>query len=75
MHLYKALGVADNYDMEGIYNIIVNVLQMVLVETPVLSPRAFPLIEPKLPLEVDALIHSLVCMSVISRGVRLHPSP
>ena len=75
MHLSNALAVAENFDAEGLHSVIVNVLQMILVDAPVLSPHAFPQLEPYLPLEVDALIHSEVRMFVISSGVRFGPSP
>ena len=75
MHLSNAIGVADNFDAEGLHNITTNVLQMVLVDALVLSPHAFSQLEPYLPLEVDALIHSEVRMFVISSGVRFGPSP
>ena len=45
MHISNALGVAD-FDAEGLHDIIVNVLQVVLVDAPVLSPHAFPQLGP-----------------------------
>ena len=58
MHLSNAISVADNYYTEGIHNIIVNVLQMILVDAILLSPHAFPQLKPNIPLEVNALINS-----------------
>ena len=74
MNISNALGVAANFESEGLQNIIANVLEMVLVDVPVLSPHAFPQLRTKLPLEVDTLISSQVCMYVISSGVYLLPS-
>ena len=75
MHLTNALGVVENFDAEGIHNIIVNVLQVVLVDATVLSLYAYPQLEPYILLKVDAIIHSKLCMSVIPRGICLGPSP
>ena len=75
MHLSNTLDVAENFDAEGLQNIIVNVIQVVLVEALVISPHAFHQLEPYLPLEVDVLIHSKVRMSIIPRGIHLVPSP
>ena len=75
MYLSNALGVADNFDFEGLHNIIANIIQVVLVYAPVLSPHKFTKLKPYLPLEVDSIIHSKVRMSVIPCGIRLVPSP
>ena len=75
MHISNALGVAENPDVEGIHNIIVNVLQVVLVDDLVISPYEFCQFEPKFPLEIDTLINYQVCMPVISRSVRIFPIP
>ena len=75
MHIYNVLGVVENFDSEGLHNIIVDILYVVLVDTPVLSPPAFTQLEPWLPLKVDTIIPSKVCMSVMSRGICLCPSP
>ena len=69
------LGVADNSDTEGFYNIIANIFQVVLVEAPVITPHALPQLEPKLLLEVDKFIKSQVSIPVISNTVFLFPSP
>ena len=71
MHLFNALGVAENPDAEGFHNIILNVLQVVLVDAPVLLPHAFPQIEPNLPLKLDTLIKYHICMPIISNTVFL----
>ena len=75
MHLSHALGVAENFDFEGPHNIIANILHVVLVEAPVLSPHAFTQLKPQPPLEVDTFILSKERMSVIPRGIRIIPSP
>ena len=75
MHLSNSIEVAENSDAEGLHTTIANVLQMVLVDAPVLSTHSFPQLETNILLEVESLIHSQVCMSVISRGARLRPSP
>ena len=46
MHLSHALRVADDFDFEGLYNIIANIIHVVLLDAPVLSPRAFPQLKP-----------------------------
>ena len=74
MHLSNALAIAENFDAEWLHNIILDVIQMILVDAPVLSSHAFPQLEPNLPLEAYAIIPYQVCMSVISSGVRLGPS-
>ena len=71
MHIFNALGIAGNFYAEGLHNIIVDVLQIVLVDSPVLSPHSFPQLKPYLPLKVVALIHSQVRMSIIPFGFRL----
>ena len=58
MHIYNLIVVAENFDSKGLHNIIANVLQMVLVNAPVLYTHAFRQLEPYLPLEVDAFILS-----------------
>ena len=75
MHISNVIGVAENFDAEGFHNIIVNILQMFLVDAPVLSSHSFTQLEPYLPLKVNTLIHIQVGMSVIPRCVRLGPSP
>ena len=60
MYLSNALGIADSFDAEGLHNIIANVLQIVLIDDPVLSPHAFTQLKPNLPLEVNTLIPSKV---------------
>ena len=75
MHISNALSIAENFNTEGIHNIIVNLLQVVLVDTPVLSPHAFTQLEPYIPLKVDALIHIKVRMSIIPRGIHIGPRP
>ena len=75
MHHTYALGVAENFDSEGLHNIISNILHVFLVDTPVISPPEFPQLEPCLPLNVDTLIPSKVCMSVIPHGIRLSKIP
>ena len=56
MHLSNTLGVNENFDSEGLQNIIANAIQMVLVGVPVLSPHAFLHVKPKLPLKVGIRI-------------------
>ena len=56
MQLTYTLGVAENFDFEGIHNIIANILHVVLVDAPVLPPHAFTQLKPQPPLEVDSFI-------------------
>ena len=46
MYLMHALGVAENFDSEGLRNIISNILHVVLVDNLVLPPHAFPQLKP-----------------------------
>ena len=46
MHISNTLDVVDNFDAEGLHNIIANVLQMVLVDALVIYPHEFPQLEP-----------------------------
>ena len=75
MHIPYAFGIADDPDTEGFHNIIVNLLQLVLVDAPVLLPHEFPQLEPKIPLEVDAFINHYVQIPIISNAVIICPSP
>ena len=75
MHLSNNLGVADNFDAEGLHNIIANVFHVVLLDATVLSPHTFTQIKPYLPLKFDTLIHSKVRMSIILGDIRLGPIP
>ena len=41
-----ALGVAEDFDFEGLRNIIANIIHVVLVDTPMLPPHALSRLEP-----------------------------
>ena len=75
MNITYALGIAYNFDFEGFYNVIVNLLHMFLVDTPILPPHVLPLLEKELPLKVDSLILRKVIMYIILCGICLCPSP
>ena len=46
MHLSHTLDVVEDFDFEELHIIIANILHVVLVDTLVLSPRAFPQLKP-----------------------------
>ena len=58
MLLPNALGISEDPETEGFHNIIANILQVVLVDAPVIPPHEFTQLEPKLSLEVDAFINT-----------------
>ena len=66
MHLTYALGISENFDFEGFHNIILNILHMVLVDTPMLPPHEIPQLK---------LILRKVIMSIIPCGIHVRPSP
>ena len=57
MRLLNALGVAEDPYAEEFQNIIANILQVVVVDAPVLSPHVFHKLEPKLSRYVDAFFN------------------
>ena len=75
MHLLNALGLADNYDTEWLHNVIANIFEVVLKYTLVLPPHSLYQLEPKLIIEVSALVQSQVGILIISKYVNFRPSP
>ena len=58
MHLLNALDVEDNSDRKWFHNVIVNILEVVLKDDPVLPRYQLSQLEPKLFLKVDEFIYS-----------------
>ena len=75
MHIPNRISVAEDPNTEGIKNIITNVFQVVLLDSPLIPPHTFPQLEPKLFLKVDAFIKYQVIMPVISNTVIRRPRP
>ena len=46
MHVTYAFGIAENFDFEGFHNIIAYILQVVLVDNPMLPQHEIPQLEP-----------------------------
>ena len=53
MHILNTLGVAENSNTEWFQNVIANILEVVLIDAPVLPPHSLSQLEPKLLIEVS----------------------
>ena len=56
MHLTDALGTLDNYNSEGFHNVIVNIFDMVLEDSPMLFPHAITKLKTNLSLKSEASV-------------------
>ena len=59
-----ALGVLGYSDSEGLYNIIVDIFDVVLEDPPMFLPHALPQLKLNILLKVDGIIHSQVIIPV-----------
>ena len=59
-----ALSVMDNSEMEGFHNITVNLFDVILEYSPMLTPHAVSQVKPNLLLKVNALVQSQIFIPV-----------
>ena len=75
MHLTDALSVLENYDLEKLQNIIVDIFDVVLESDTMLTPHDINQWEPNIFIKVDVLIGSQVYTSRSVVIVSILPSP
>ena len=74
MHLLDVFRITENYDTEGLHNIIVNVFEVVLEYSTALPPHALSQLEPNILLRVDTLVQSQIGIPVVVKPIFLIPS-
>ena len=75
MHIMDALGVLEYSDSEGFQNIIVNILDIILEDAPIILPDALPQLESNLILKVDAPIRVRVSIPICVNPIHFCPGP